>query len=296
MVGYHRYVGHDLSPRERDVIDLMAKGLTNGEIADRLDISFATAKNHVSAVIGKLGVDTREEAVRLWRQEQRVGARFSRATRGIVVGVGLGKVAAAIGVTAVVGLGSAIGLALLWDGPGNTRAEKQGDATTGLLSAEVDISQLFHVMTVQSGNREISLGVMRWGDEVRHYVWDEADPAGGVSVLTPIVDERWLDDDVVERFGVLYGWFSDEIDAERTVEVVFEGMDPIPVQAMRPHADAGISLRFWMISVEGVPPYQEILVVDRTYHEVYTTNPDSDWPQRLMEQFDGWQPTPTPLP
>jgi len=41
------------TPRERDVLDLIADGRTNAEIADRLGISFATAKWHVSVVLLK---------------------------------------------------------------------------------------------------------------------------------------------------------------------------------------------------------------------------------------------------
>jgi DNA-binding CsgD family transcriptional regulator len=86
--------GDDLTARELEVLRLMAGGRTNGEIAERLDISFPTAKNHVSAIISKLGVETREEAVRAWKERQRVGARVSRKVRGLVGGLGIWKVAA----------------------------------------------------------------------------------------------------------------------------------------------------------------------------------------------------------
>jgi two-component system, NarL family, response regulator LiaR len=54
--------GRDLTRRERQVLTLMAEGLTNGEIADRLVISLSTAKTHVSSIISKLGVSSRTEA------------------------------------------------------------------------------------------------------------------------------------------------------------------------------------------------------------------------------------------
>jgi two-component system, NarL family, response regulator LiaR len=54
--------GRDLTRRERQVLTLMADGLTNGEIADRLVISLSTAKTHVSSIISKLGVSSRTEA------------------------------------------------------------------------------------------------------------------------------------------------------------------------------------------------------------------------------------------
>jgi DNA-binding NarL/FixJ family response regulator len=59
---YHR-VGHDLSPREREVLDAMARGLSDKEIADRLTISFNTARKHVQNVIRKLGAHSKLEAV-----------------------------------------------------------------------------------------------------------------------------------------------------------------------------------------------------------------------------------------
>lgn len=52
-----------LTPREREVLALLAEGLSNKAIANRLDISEHTAKFHVNAVLAKLGVQRRTEAV-----------------------------------------------------------------------------------------------------------------------------------------------------------------------------------------------------------------------------------------
>ena len=54
--------GHDISQREREVLALVAEGLTNSEIADRLSISPATVRHHVSACISKLGAANRAQA------------------------------------------------------------------------------------------------------------------------------------------------------------------------------------------------------------------------------------------
>ena len=54
--------GQDLTPRERQVLRLLADGLTNTEIAERLVVSLSTVKGHVSSVMMKLGASTRTEA------------------------------------------------------------------------------------------------------------------------------------------------------------------------------------------------------------------------------------------
>ncbi len=55
------------TPRQLEVIELVAKGHTNAQIADRLDISLAGAKWHVSEVLSKLGVESREAIPDYWR-------------------------------------------------------------------------------------------------------------------------------------------------------------------------------------------------------------------------------------
>jgi non-specific serine/threonine protein kinase len=52
-----------LSPREREVVRLVAEGLTNKEIARRLILSEYTIKSHVTSLFNKLGVDSRAQAV-----------------------------------------------------------------------------------------------------------------------------------------------------------------------------------------------------------------------------------------
>jgi NarL family two-component system response regulator YdfI len=54
-----------LTPREREVLQMISAGLGNKEIAGKLSISEHTVKFHVASILGKLGASTRTEAVSL---------------------------------------------------------------------------------------------------------------------------------------------------------------------------------------------------------------------------------------
>jgi NarL family two-component system response regulator LiaR len=64
--------GHDLTPRERDVLGLLVAGLQNAAIAARLDISRSAVKYHISNILAKLEVSSRAEAVALAVQHRLV--------------------------------------------------------------------------------------------------------------------------------------------------------------------------------------------------------------------------------
>jgi DNA-binding NarL/FixJ family response regulator len=53
----------ELTEREREVLDLVARGLTNAAIADRLVLSGKTVRNHVSNVMLKIGAPDRSAAI-----------------------------------------------------------------------------------------------------------------------------------------------------------------------------------------------------------------------------------------
>ncbi|WP_124061393.1 helix-turn-helix transcriptional regulator [Gordonibacter sp. Marseille-P4307] len=60
----------DLSQRESEVLVLLGKGRTIEITADKLNISFNTAKTHIRQVYGKLGVHTRQQLLDLIEQKK----------------------------------------------------------------------------------------------------------------------------------------------------------------------------------------------------------------------------------
>ena len=62
----------DLTERELEVLRLIAQGLSNHEIAERMIISEKTVKTHVSNLLGKLGLEDRTQAA-IWALKHGLG-------------------------------------------------------------------------------------------------------------------------------------------------------------------------------------------------------------------------------
>ncbi len=89
-----------LTRRQREVLDLVAQGYTNAQIAEHLGVSLDGAKWHVREILSRLAVDSREEAAEIWSRERGVAGRARRSVRGYL-GISLAvRVAAAGGVVA----------------------------------------------------------------------------------------------------------------------------------------------------------------------------------------------------
>jgi DNA-binding CsgD family transcriptional regulator len=107
---YNSRYKDSLSPRERDVLSLLSKGQTNAQIADNLGVGFETVKWHVTGILGKLAVDSREEAATIWNYDHSLrgradgpGVRSSASSppSGRHHRASVAVVAAAIGVIAI---------------------------------------------------------------------------------------------------------------------------------------------------------------------------------------------------
>lgn len=73
-----RAAADELTPRQQQAAALLARNYTNARIAGELGISLDGAKYLVSEVIGRLGVETREEAADAWRARQGLATRLRR--------------------------------------------------------------------------------------------------------------------------------------------------------------------------------------------------------------------------
>jgi len=58
--------GPKLSSREEEILDLIAAGLSNGRIAEKLFVAEKTVKNHINRIYGKIGAASRSDAIARW--------------------------------------------------------------------------------------------------------------------------------------------------------------------------------------------------------------------------------------
>lgn len=113
----------DLTPRQLDVLRLVAEGRTNREIGETLDITLDGAKWNVSELLTKLGFDSREELAGYWRWHNRRSARLGRTLRGLL-SLPILKVAVGLGTVALVG-GIALGAFALFGNDGGSPTPRQ---------------------------------------------------------------------------------------------------------------------------------------------------------------------------
>ncbi|MGK2964234.1 MAG: helix-turn-helix domain-containing protein [Tepidiformaceae bacterium] len=104
----------ELTSRQREVLNLLARGMTNAQIGERLGISADGAKWHVSEILTKLALSSREEAAAYWIYRNSFQVRFRRIAGGFfglqtLKWAGIGAGAAAIGAIAIIAVVAAMG-------------------------------------------------------------------------------------------------------------------------------------------------------------------------------------------
>jgi len=102
----------ELTNRQREVLRLIALGKTNTEIGEALGMSLAGAKWHVSELLTKLGLESREAAAEFYRWRQAPSRKILRRVQGLVAGAGVRLGLATAGGVAAAGLGVAVLFAL----------------------------------------------------------------------------------------------------------------------------------------------------------------------------------------
>jgi DNA-binding CsgD family transcriptional regulator len=112
-----------LTQREREVLGLVRVGLTNEEIAERLGISSDTAKFHVSQILAKLGVATREKAALAVLEERGWRERLG----GLALAAKVGLAAAAVAAIGGIGL---LAWGMATSGTGDSPATYAGEIGT----------------------------------------------------------------------------------------------------------------------------------------------------------------------
>jgi DNA-binding CsgD family transcriptional regulator len=108
---YRSTFSRELTARQRQVLQLLAKGRTNPQIGDELGIGLETVKMHVSEVLARLDVGSREEAAEWWRRQHSIGARLGRAMSA-VGGMFAGRAAVASGALVTVFIAAAAAVVL----------------------------------------------------------------------------------------------------------------------------------------------------------------------------------------
>jgi DNA-binding CsgD family transcriptional regulator len=110
----------DWTDRQLEVLRLIARGRTNPEISEDLGVSFAGAKWHVSEVLSKLGVRSRDDAAAYWRWHTSRRVRAKQLMRGFGT-LTMGKVVAVVTLTAGVTIVAALAAVML------AREDEPGD-------------------------------------------------------------------------------------------------------------------------------------------------------------------------
>ncbi|MBN9493040.1 helix-turn-helix transcriptional regulator, partial [bacterium] len=125
-----------MTQRQREVLALAAKRLTNPEIGERLGITRDGVKWHMSEILARLDVDTREEAVDLWKRYNGLPYRLHRLARVILPTATLRWAAAGVGAAAVVTV-AVVAVGLSSSGSPNATPTATSTVETGIAFSDL---------------------------------------------------------------------------------------------------------------------------------------------------------------
>ncbi|MEO8540046.1 MAG: helix-turn-helix transcriptional regulator [bacterium] len=133
-MGRTRQTEIELTARQREVLRLVARGHTNTEIAETLGLSLAGAKWHVSELLVKFNVDSREELAESYFEARQLTARLGRWWSSALGALSIKPVAlAAVGVAAsMAATGVVVAVVLSGHGPGNGQFDDAAAHPTSL--------------------------------------------------------------------------------------------------------------------------------------------------------------------
>jgi DNA-binding CsgD family transcriptional regulator len=136
-----------LTDRQRQVLELIARGRTNFEVAQELGITLDGAKWHLREIMAKLGCDTREEAVAIWRGRPSAAERLiHRATKAFgLLPATAWKVGGLAAAGSIILAAAVLASATLGSGDGLTddEAGAAGQSATGTASPPADSAIAF---------------------------------------------------------------------------------------------------------------------------------------------------------
>jgi DNA-binding CsgD family transcriptional regulator len=158
----------DLTARQRQVLELVARGRTNFEIAQELGVSLDGAKWHLRELFVKLDVSSREEAAAWWREYNAPRQRVMRFARALVP-AGLGKWLIGGAASAAVVIGVAVALIVAFQ-HSDDPAKQPAATTTSTATTTATASASPPASTTPPPSPETIAGLpvqpMTWGDPV----------------------------------------------------------------------------------------------------------------------------------
>ncbi|HLG11691.1 MAG TPA: helix-turn-helix transcriptional regulator [Dehalococcoidia bacterium] len=144
-----------LTPREQQVLELLRQRLTNAQIAQRLGISESGARYHVSEILTKLGVSSREDAARWSGERQVMGAALLIRLRRLPGAARRVATTAPFVLTAVLGLVLASGVVVMSSRQGG--GDSAGPAATEDAERAAEIQELLDLADEATQEARLSL-------------------------------------------------------------------------------------------------------------------------------------------